>query len=281
MELINDPKAAAAWSAEQRRRGRSVGLVPTMGALHEGHLVLVQRALEGCGAVAASIFVNPLQFNDLDDLRLYPRQVEADQRMLEKVGCRMVFIPTETEVFKEHAVGSYDLAGLDKVLEGASRPGHFQGVVNVVERLFHHVRPDRAYFGEKDRQQLAVIRHVARELHWPEEIVPCATVRASDGLALSSRNQRLTTEERRKAPILFQSLKVIEAHAFNTPVAETLSAGRRWLDAEPALRTDYLEIVDPVTLRPLHSWGSLNEAIALAAIRLGEVRLIDNIILRR
>ena len=264
-----------------RRESRSIGFVPTMGALHEGHLALVARAKAECGAVCASIFVNPLQFNNPEDLRHYPRQLEQDRRFLEEAGCDMLFAPEEASVYQDHTPRTFHLGGLDEVLEGPSRPGHFQGVVNVVERLFHYVRADSAYFGEKDRQQLAVISHVARTLRWPERIVPCETLRAADGLALSSRNQRLNPEERAIAPVIHRSLRALQEAAFRLPVKEARAAGERVLATVPALRLDYLAIVDPLSLRPLENWGERDVAVALIAAWLGPVRLIDNITLRR
>lgn len=264
-----------------RRESRSVGFVPTMGALHEGHLALVARAKAECGAVCVSIFVNPLQFNNPEDLLHYPRQLEQDRLLLAEAGCDMLFAPDEASVYRDHTPRTFQLGGLDEVMEGASRPGHFQGVVNVVERLFHYVRPDAAYFGEKDRQQLAVISHVARTLRWPERIVPCETLRAADGLALSSRNQRLSLEERAIAPVIHRSLRAVQDASFRLPPEEAIAAGKSVLADEPDVRLDYLAIADPLTLRPLDDWGGREEAVALIAAWLGPVRLIDNITLRR
>ena len=264
-----------------RRESRSIGFVPTMGALHAGHMALAAKARAEYDAVCASIFINPLQFNNPEDLQHYPRQLEQDRRMLEEAGVDMLFAPESSSIYLDHRPKTYDLGGLDSVLEGPSRPGHFQGVVNVVERLFHYVRPDAAFFGEKDRQQLAVIAHVARTLRWPERIVPCPTERADDGLALSSRNQRLDAKERAIAPVLYQSLQAVARSAFHVSVADTLAAGERVLAAQPTVRLDYLSIVDPLTLRPLADWSGRQEAVALIAAWLGPVRLIDNITLRR
>lgn len=252
-----------------------------MGALHQGHLHLVHEAMAQCGAVAVSIFVNPLQFNNKEDLKHYPRQLEQDLGLLRATGCHMVFIPTELGIYQDHRVRTYDLAPLDEVLEGPTRPGHFQGMVNAVERLFHYVRPDRAYFGEKDRQQLCILQHVAREHRWPELIVPVPTQRASDGLALSSRNQRLTVEERSVAPLLHASLQAVADKAFSVPVAEARQAGLDLLAKEAAFRLDYLELAHPQDLRPISSWEGLDEVLVLVAAQLGPVRLIDNILVRR
>lgn len=252
-----------------------------MGALHEGHLELLQKARSECDRVACSIFVNPLQFNDKRDLERYPRQQEADRQKLEKAGCHMLFIPEYEGVYKDHVTRTYDLGGLDRRWEGLSRPGHFQGMANVVERLFFYVRPDRAYFGEKDRQQLAIVKHLARSLRWPEEIVGCPTRREPDGLAMSSRNALLTREERVVAPVVYRSLHRAAAMAFSAPVKEVVQAAHAVLAAEPLFSTDYLAVVDADSLEPLADWGDRQEAVALVAVRLGAVRLIDNVTLRR
>jgi pantoate--beta-alanine ligase len=281
LRALNLPHHAAEWSARQRRQGRRVGFVPTMGALHPGHIALVNAAREECEAVAVSIFVNPLQFDDKDDLARYPRQPGEDERMLRETGCDMVFMPEAGNLFQHFIPEQYDLGGLDLVLEGASRPGHFQGVVNVVERLFHYVRPDTAFFGEKDRQQLAVIRHVANRLHWPTVIRMHRTVRADDGLALSSRNQRLSSEERALAPALYRSLQAVRQMAFTGSLRQAREAGLNVLRQAPSITLDYLAIVHPDTLLPMPDWDGLHEAVAMIAARVGPVRLIDNITLHR
>ena len=281
MQVVRVPQEAASWGANARRQGRAIGFVPTMGALHEGHLALVSEAGRTCSAVVASIFVNPLQFNNAEDLRNYPRQEEQDLALLEAAGCHMVFLPTEAGIYAGHTERAYDLAGLADRLEGASRPGHFQGVVNVVERLFHYVRPDVVFFGEKDRQQVAVVQHVARSSRWPERIVPVPTVRAADGLALSSRNQRLSPEERAIAPVIHRALECVRDAAYRTSVTDAVAAGLRVLEAEPLLRVDYLEVVDTTGLRPLTDWSGHAQAAVVVAAWLGPVRLIDNITLHR
>lgn len=271
----------AAWSAKARERGNTVGFVPTMGALHEGHLALVEQAAEECGAVACSIFVNPLQFNDPKDLANYPRQLDADLGLLRSAGCNAVFVPSAETLFGDHSPVTYDLGGIDRFWEGPSRPGHFQGVANVVARLFHFVRPDRAYFGEKDRQQLTIIRHLARSLHWPEHIVPCPTVRAADGLALSSRNQRLSIQERAAAPALYRALQLAAEMAFKHPTEHVTQAVMTLLAQEQHVALDHFGLADADTLVPLEEWPSSGEAVALIAAQVGPVRLIDNLTLRR
>ena len=271
----------AEWSAKARREGRSVGFVPTMGALHEGHLDLIKRARQTHSAVACSIFVNPLQFNNLDDLERYPRQLEKDSALLQEAGCDALFAPRAETLFADLQELEYDLGGLDGYWEGPSRPGHFLGVVNVVERLFHFARPDEAFFGEKDRQQLTILRYMARQERWPVRIIGCPTVRAADGLALSSRNARLSPQERRTATILYQALTKAGSMAFRHNVAQVTGAALETLGKEPDVELDYFGIADYDTLEPLKEWGDRDQAVALIAAQVGPVRLIDNITLVR
>jgi pantoate--beta-alanine ligase len=281
MELISLPHLVADRSAEARRSGATVGFVPTMGALHAGHMDLIRKARETTGLVVCSIFVNPLQFNDPKDLENYPRQLEQDAGLLREAGCHVLFAPAREDLFHDFTPRTYDLGGLDTHWEGPSRPGHFQGVVNVVERLFHFVRPDAAFFGEKDRQQLAIISHVARAERWPGRIVPCATVRAPDGLALSSRNQRLSPEERHRASVLYRALQEAARLAFLEPPAALHQAVAGILSGEPSVVLDHFGVADARNLQPLETWGDRQEAVALIAARVGPVRLIDNITLAR
>ncbi|WKZ65264.1 MAG: pantoate--beta-alanine ligase [Flavobacteriales bacterium] len=281
MKVITQPAEMATWSAACRRSGARIGFVPTMGALHEGHLDLVRIALSECDRVVCSIFVNPLQFNDPNDLASYPVQLEQDQLLLEQTGCHGVFLPRREELFASFTPKVFDLLGLDRHWEGPNRPGHFQGVVNVVEQLFLFVRPDAAYFGEKDRQQLAIIRAMAREHRWPERIRPCPTVREPDGLAMSSRNLRLTAADRAQAPILHAALQAVARLCFRATVDEALDAGREVLATVPAVGVEYLAVAHPDTLEPLHDWDGVAEAALLIAARVGAVRLIDNITAKR
>jgi len=281
LETLIHPPDAAAWAARQRRNGKRIAFVPTMGALHEGHLALMHAARLHADVVVASIFVNPLQFNDPVDLARYPRQPEADCRLLAGAGVDMVLLPGNGSIFQDFNPVHYDLGPLEFLLEGASRPGHFQGVVNVVERLFHFVRPDIALFGEKDRQQLAVIRWAARAHRWPVTILGHPIIRDGDGLALSSRNQRLSPAERKQALVLYRSLCAVREAAYRGTVEEALAAGRRVLEQVPAVKPDYLTLVEPLTLQPLVQWEGVQEAIVLVAAQVGPVRLIDNIALYR
>ncbi len=281
MEIITSPVLLTERSAKARRAGATVGFVPTMGALHEGHLDLIRRAREMTDQVMCSIFVNPLQFNDPKDLERYPRQLERDSALLADAGCSVLFNPSREDIFAHFTPTSYDLGGLDTHWEGPSRPGHFQGVVNVVERLFFFVRPDMAFFGEKDRQQLTIIRHIGRIHHWPETIVPCPTVRDADGLALSSRNQRLSSEERGRATVLHRALRRASELAFTASVQDAREAALAVLDSEPTVSLDHFGIADADTLAPLTEWGDRQHAVALVAAQVGPVRLIDNITLVR
>lgn len=271
----------AEWTANARRHGASVGFVPTMGALHEGHLDLVRRAREKHRHVACSIFVNPLQFNNPEDLKHYPRQLEQDRALLQEAGCHALFAPEKEAIFAEFVPRKYDLGGLDAFWEGPSRPGHFQGVVNVVERLFHYARPEEAFFGEKDRQQLTLLRHIARTERWPERVTGCPTVRAMDGLALSSRNARLNAEQRKQATVLHRALKAAAALAFHEPVENARQAALTEIATEPSITVDYFGIADHDSLEPLTAWGDRELAVALVAAQVGPVRLIDNITLVR
>jgi len=279
LEKITIPAQGAAWSARSRREGASIGFVPTMGALHEGHLDLVHRAKAVCDKVVCSIFVNPLQFSNSEDLNNYPRQLERDSELLEQVGCDMLFTPEKESIFTDFTPTKYDLEGLDDHWEGPSRPGHFQGVVNVVERLFFYVRPDQAFFGEKDRQQLTILRAMAKQQRWPVTITPCQTVRSADGLALSSRNQRLDPVQREQATVLYRTLKTVEALAFRSSVENTRKAALAVLESEPEVVLDHLGFADAETLHPIIQWDPAREAIALIAAQVGPVRLIDNITL--
>jgi len=281
VDFIHSPTTIAEWSAKARREGVLVGFVPTMGALHEGHLQLVHCAKRDGHRVVCSIFVNPLQFNNADDLQNYPRQLEKDRELLMAAGCNALFAPEKEAIFAEFTPIIQDLGGLDTYWEGPSRPGHFNGVVNVVERLFHYVRPDLAYFGEKDRQQLSILEHIGRAYRWPERIVPCPTVRAADGLALSSRNARLNAVEREQATVLYRALQKASELAFKVPVDEVLTRALKMMGTEPEINVDYFGIADRHTLAPLTDWQDRTEAIALVAAFVGPVRLIDNITLRR
>jgi pantoate--beta-alanine ligase len=256
-----------------------LALVPTMGALHEGHLSLVRTAASGC-AVAASIFVNPTQFGPAEDFAKYPRTFEADCAALEKEGVDIVFAPTPEEMYPPGASTWVTVEGLSDRLDGRSRPGHFRGVTTVVSKLFHIIQPDIAFFGQKDAAQVAVIRRMVRDLNFPIEIVACPIVREPDGLALSSRNIYLNKEDRRRALVLHRSLQEVEKEFRAGEIsAEHLAAkGREVISGERQVRLDYFEIVDPDTLEPVGQVAA--PALVAVAAFVGPTRLIDNIVLR-
>ncbi len=251
-----------------------VGFVPTMGALHSGHISLVERCRRECVTVVVSVFVNPTQFNDPADLRSYPRTPEADLAMLRQAGVDAVFVPSVGEIYPEPDTRVFDFGQIDKVMEGATRPGHFNGVAQVVSRLFDIVRPARAYFGQKDFQQVAVIRALVEQLKAPVEIVECDIVREDDGLAKSSRNALLTPAHREAAPQIYRALRWGVEHRAATPAqTEGIIAAR--VNENPLLDVIYMNIVDPLTLARLESWQP--GARGCIAVQAGAVRLIDNI----
>ena len=253
------------------------GFVPTMGALHEGHVSLVERCRRECRRVVVSVFVNPTQFNDPADLRSYPRNLEADLKLLEAAGADFVYAPSVEDVYPEPDTRQFDFGQTDKVMEGAHRPGHFNGVAQVVSRLFAIVQPDKAYFGEKDFQQIAVIRAMVRQLQIPVQIVPCPIVRGADGLALSSRNALLTAEHRAAAPQIYAALKAGVEFSRTATVAQTERFVTERIDSDPLLKVEYFQIVDADTLLPLDQWREGVATRGCAAVQAGAVRLIDNV----
>jgi pantoate--beta-alanine ligase len=268
--------------AEMRAARRAVGdlgLVPTMGYLHEGHLSLVARARAENAAAAASIFVNPTQFGPNEDLARYPRDLPRDLALLEAAGVDLVFVPEAGEIYPPGFATAVEVRGVTDVLEGAVRPGHFAGVATVVAKLFNIVQPTRAYFGQKDAQQCVVIRAMARDLNLPAEVVVAPTVREADGLALSSRNSYLTPEQRAVAPAIYRGLSAAKAlFDGGERDAEALRrAIRAAIEAEPQMSIDYVSVADPETLRELAQVAS--QALASTAVRLGTTRLIDNLLL--
>ena len=260
-----------------RHEGKSVGLVPTMGALHEGHLSLVKRCREENGVVVVSVFVNPTQFNNKEDLRTYPRTEEADKALLAKAGCDIVFMPTVEEVYPEPDTRVFDLGKVAEVMEGAMRPGHFNGVAQVVSKLFMMVKPDRAYFGEKDFQQIAVIRQMVKSEGFKLQIVPCPIVREADGLAKSSRNVRLSPEARSIAPNIYRILSESVDYAKSHSVAETTQFVTDGINSYPEMEVEYYQIVDGLSLMPVADWNDSDYIVGCVTVYCGGVRLIDNI----
>jgi pantoate--beta-alanine ligase len=274
--LIHDMRKA---SRALRRAGRRLGFVPTMGALHEGHLSLVRAAKASCDVAAASIFVNPTQFGPNEDLARYPRSFERDCDMLEREGVELVFAPTVEEMYPAGAVTWVTVEGLSDRLDGRSRPGHFRGVTTVVAKLFHIVEPDAAFFGQKDAAQIAIVRRMVRDLNLPVEIVACPIVREADGLAMSSRNAYLDPGQRKQALVLHRSLERVRdlVQAGERDAGRMVAAGRGEFAGESMVRLDYFEIVNPDTLDPVEDVSG--GALVAAAASVGGTRLIDNLLI--
>ncbi|MDE7081421.1 MAG: pantoate--beta-alanine ligase [Muribaculaceae bacterium] len=279
MQIIRSVGELTDYVAMQKNHHHAIGFVPTMGALHAGHISLVERAVRDNEVTIVSVFVNPTQFNNPSDLATYPRQEEEDFRMLAEAGVSAVFAPTVSEMYpsgtaREH---EYDLGSAAEVMEGKYRPGHFQGVAQVVHRLFELVRPDRAYFGEKDFQQIAVIRNMVESEHVDVEIIACPIRRGADGLALSSRNALLSEEQRRRAPGIYAALSESVEYARTHTVRQTHEMVVERINAIPEMRVEYYEIVDGRTLMPVEEWSESDFVVGCITVYNGEVRLIDNI----
>ena len=277
MLTVNTVKELKSAVKTAREAGKSIGLVPTMGALHEGHKSLVDRCRKENDVVVVSVFVNPTQFNNKEDLRTYPRTEEADKALLEAAGCDVVFMPSVEEVYPEPDTRVFNLGPVAEVMEGPMRPGHFNGVAQIVSKLFMMVEPDRAYFGEKDFQQIAVIREMVRQEGFKLEIVPCPIVREADGLAKSSRNVRLTPENRAVAPNIYRLLSESLDFAKSHTVEETIKFVTTGINAYDAMEVEYYQIVDGITMQPISAWTDTRYAVGCITVYCGDVRLIDNI----
>jgi pantoate--beta-alanine ligase len=279
MKLVHSIGEMRTLSRAAHSRGAILGLVPTMGALHDGHISLVRAAHEKSDLVAASIFVNPTQFGPNEDFAKYPRTLEADCTLLEREGVELVFAPSVEEMYPKGPVTWVVVEGLSDRLCGKSRPGHFRGVTTVVAKLFHIVQPDIAFFGQKDAAQVAIIQRMVRDLNLPVEIEVCPIVRESDGLAISSRNAYLNPQERKLALVLHQSLMRVQKFyaAGERDSAALISVAKQEFTEEPGVRLDYVEVVDPETLEP-ESAVTKRSLVAVAAF-VGQTRLIDNILL--
>ena len=260
-----------------RQAGKSIGLVPTMGALHEGHKSLVERARKENDAVVVSVFLNPTQFNNKEDLRTYPRTAERDAAMLEACGVDIAFMPTVEEIYPEPDTRGLELGPVQQVMEGAMRPGHFNGVCQIVSKLFSWVMPDRAYFGEKDFQQIAVIRAMLKQLGFNIDIVQCPCIREYDGLAKSSRNVRLTPEVRKVAPQIYATLQRSLEFAKDHTVEQTHDWVVATLNAWPEMEVEYFSICDGITLQPVANWDDSDYIVGCITVYCGDVREIDNI----
>ena len=277
MKVIHTIKDLQAELSVLKAQGKKVGLVPTMGALHAGHASLVKRSVNENEVTVVSVFVNPTQFNDKNDLVKYPRTLDADCKLLEACGATYAFAPSVEEMYPEPDTRQFSYAPLDTVMEGAFRPGHFNGVCQIVSKLFEAVKPHRAYFGEKDFQQLAIIREMVRHMQFDLEIVGCPIVREEDGLALSSRNARLSAEERENALKISQTLFKSRTFAATHTVSETLKFVEDAIAAVPGLRLEYFEIVDGNTLQKVDNWNQTSYVVGCITVFCGDVRLIDNI----
>ena len=278
METITNSEELRRALGSRDRSG--IGFVPTMGALHAGHRSLVERARRECATVVVSVFVNPTQFNDKTELKNYPRTPEADLRLLEEVGADYVFMPSVEEVYPEPDTRTFDFGMIDKVMEGATRPGHFNGVAQVVSRLFDLVKPAKAYFGEKDFQQIAVIREMVRQLRIPVEIIPCPIVRGEDGLALSSRNTLLDTDHRTAAPYIYKVLKAAVEKSHQTTPDQLAAWVTAQVESNPLLKVIYFQVVDAATMQQVRTWEESPAIQGCIAVQAGDIRLIDNIKLR-
>lgn len=277
MKIVKGINELKGYLADSKKDGKRIGLVPTMGALHKGHLSLVERCVKENDVCVVSVFVNPTQFNDKHDLETYPRTLEADCALLEQAGCDFVFAPLVEEMYPEPDTRTFDFGPVMQVMEGAKRPGHFNGVAQVVSKLFYIVEPDNAYFGEKDFQQIAVIRAMVKQLQIPVQINACPIVREADGLALSSRNTRLTPELRAKAPKIARAMRESLELAKTKSVKEVHDYVVNTLNADPDLEVEYYEIVDGNSLQAIQDWKDTDYAVGCITVYCGEVRLIDNI----
>ena len=280
MEIINRRQRMFSISRKLRRENKKVAFVPTMGALHEGHIALVKEARQSADIVIVSIFVNPVQFNDKGDLLRYRRDLTSDAAMLAEYEVDYIFAPEESEIYPEGFSTYVYVEGVSEGLEGASRPGHFRGVATVVTILFNTVRPDLAFLGAKDAQQVAVIRRMTTDLGFETEIVVIPTVREESGLAMSSRNENLTSEEREKASIIYKGLREAKLafRAGTRNASELVGIVQKTLESEPLARIDYIAAVDAISLEPVEKIED-REVILSTAVYFGKVRLIDNVAL--
>ncbi len=277
MKVVNTIRELEEILVTERQKGAQTGFVPTMGALHEGHLSLVEQCVAENDLCVVSIFVNPTQFNDKNDLATYPRALEEDCRMLEEKGCDLVFAPSEEEMYPEPDTRVFALGRVAEVMEGAHRPGHFNGVAQIVSKLFAIVKPDRAYFGEKDFQQIAVIREMARQLECRTRIIACPIRREADGLAMSSRNVRLTPTQRQNAPVIAKTLKESATFVAGKSVEDVKSFVINTINQVPEMEVEYFEIVDGNSLESITDWSKTDFPVGCITVYCGPVRLIDNI----
>ena len=278
MQVLKSKNELVSLIDSYKKEGKTIGFVPTMGALHNGHLSLVKECKKNSDVTVVSIFVNPTQFNDLEDLKRYPRTLDKDTELLKTVGCDLVFAPSVEEIYPEPDTRKFDFGYIESVMEGAKRPGHFNGVGQVVSRLFDIVQPDKAFFGMKDFQQVAIIKNMVKQLNYNIQIVPCPIIREESGLALSSRNTLLDEDHKKNAPHIYATLK----KARNLASEMSVSDLKKWITDEinsnPYLETEYVEIVDDTTLKVTENWKEEGTKVACVAVYAGKIRLIDNIV---
>lgn len=278
MQVLKSKNELVGLIDSYKKEGKTIGFVPTMGALHSGHLSLVKECKKNSDITVVSIFVNPTQFNDQEDLKRYPRTLEKDTELLKTVDCDIIFAPSVQEIYPEPDSRKFNFGYVESIMEGARRPGHFNGVGQVVSRLFDIVRPDKAFFGMKDFQQVAIIKNMVKQLNYNIRIVPCPIVREESGLALSSRNTLLNEDYKKNAPHIYATLKKGRNLASQMSVADL----KKWITDEinnnPYLETEYVEIVDDTTLKIIENWTEEGTKVACVAVHAGEIRLIDNIV---
>ncbi len=278
MQVLKSKNELVSLIDSYKKEGKTIGFVPTMGALHNGHLSLVKECKKNSDVTVVSIFVNPTQFNDLEDLKRYPRTLDKDTELLKSIDCDLVFAPSVEEIYPEPDTRKFDFGYIESVMEGAKRPGHFNGVGQVVSRLFDIVQPDKAFFGMKDFQQVAIIKNMVKQLNYNIQIVPCPIIREESGLALSSRNTLLDEDHKKNAPHIYATLK----KARNLASEMSVSDLKKWITDEinsnPYLETEYVEIVDDTTLKVTENWKEEGIKVACVAVYAGKIRLIDNIV---
>jgi len=277
MKILKKRTEVIAELSLWKQQGKSIGFVPTMGAIHQGHLSLIECSNKNDDVTVVSIFVNPTQFNNPKDFEKYPRILEDDLEQLKKVKCDLLFVPSNEEIYPEEDKREFDFGHLDKIMEGAHRPGHFRGVGLVVSKLFEIINPERAYFGEKDFQQIAIVKQLTKKLNFPVEIVSCPIIREKDGLAMSSRNLRLSVEQRKNVPLIAKTLFEAREKAKSLSVKETKEWVIHTINNNPYLEVEYFEIVDEKTLLPVENWNQSGNKRGCIAVNVGDIRLIDNI----
>ncbi|MCB9361736.1 MAG: pantoate--beta-alanine ligase [Flavobacteriales bacterium] len=261
----------------QENSNKSIGFVPTMGALHKGHLSLIDASQQKCELTVCSIFVNPTQFNKQEDLEKYPRNIEQDLKLLEQKKCDVVFLPTVEEMYDNYTFQEFDFGSLGNVMEGEHRPGHFNGVANVIQRFFEIINPTYAFFGEKDFQQLAIVKALVKQISSPTKIIGCPILREETGLAMSSRNERLNSSDRNEAQLIYKLLSDVKQKYLTCSVADMKNYFAENLTKTKKFELEYFDIADGNTLQPIADWSQSNYCVAFTAVNVGNVRLIDNI----